>query len=117
VKVNEFAALSVTYAVAALCSFVLSCLSNNFSKEALLQYKNISWASLLLGVVIIGLEYGYIQAYRVGWGISVCSLVANISLAIVLVFVGILLYKEHMSINQFAGILLCIFGLYFISKK
>ncbi|NMM63038.1 EamA family transporter [Clostridium sp. P21] len=116
-KTNAFASLSVTYTIAAIFTFLLVCLNNNLSKGIFSQFKNINWASFIFGFLIIGSEYGYIQAYRSGWTVSTCSLVTNICLAILLIFVGILLYKEHISINQILGILLCIVGLFFISKK
>jgi uncharacterized membrane protein len=116
-KANAFASLTITYAIATIFTFLLVCSNGNLSKGVFFQFKNINWASFLLGILIVGLEYGYIQAYRVGWNISTCSLVTNISLAIVLIFVGILLYREHISINQILGILLCTAGLFFINKK
>lgn len=116
-NVNPFASLCITYAIATGFTFLLLFFNNNLSKETFSEFKHINWTSFLLGILIVGLEYGYIQAYRAGWDVSVCSLVANISLAIMLIFVGILLYKEQISINQIIGILICIIGLVFINKK
>lgn len=116
-KANTLASLSITYAIATIFTFFSVCLNNGSLKGVSLQFKNINWTSFLLGILIVGLEYGYIQAYRAGWSVSICSLVTNICLAIVLIFVGNLLYKEHISMNQSVGILLCIVGLFFINKK
>lgn len=114
---NPLASLGITYTIATIFTFLLLFFNNSLSKETFLQFKNANWTSFLLGIFIVGLEYGYIQAYRAGWNISTCSLVANISLAIILIFIGIFLYKEHISINQIAGILICIVGLFFINKR
>ena len=47
---------------------------------------------------------------------SVASLVANIALACLLVVVGILLYKEVLTLRQVAGMGLCVAGLLLISR-
>jgi len=53
---------------------------------------------LFYGITIVGLEVGFIQMYRAGWNISIGSLVANIILAVVLIIVGLLIYKDNISI-------------------
>ena len=50
-----------------------------------------------------------------GWEVSNGALTANICLAIALVVIGFLLYKESISIRQVAGILVCGIGLFLIS--
>ena len=65
----------------------------------------------LFGICIIGLEYGYINIYRVGWKISTASLVSNIILAVMLLLVGLLVYKESITFTQGMGMFLCLIGL------
>jgi len=43
-------------------------------------------------------------------------LVANIGLACVLLLVGVILYKESISVRQILGMVLCVSGLILISK-
>lgn len=69
-----------------------------------------------MGLAIVGLEFGYINLYRAGWNISTGSLVANVSLAIILIFVGVLLYHEQITRNQMIGIGLCLLGILFLNK-
>ena len=64
------------------------------NKNLVAELSKTNWTALALGVAIVGLEFGYVCLYRAGWKISVGTLVANISLACVLLVVGILLYKE-----------------------
>lgn len=116
-EVNPLASLFVTYLVAAAATFVLMLFNQTVTKGELFPFKGLSWTSFVLGFCIIGLEYGYLWAYRVGWNISVGSLIANIALAVILIIVGVLLYKEQITVNQLIGIGLCIAGLIFINKK
>ena len=112
--VNPFGALMVTYLVAAIFSaiiFVFSVGPSNIGDGL----SKINWTSVILALAIVGLEVGYVFVYRAGWAVSTASVVANIGLACVLIFVGYFLYKENISINQIVGIVLCMFGLVLIN--
>lgn len=74
------------------------------------------WSSYILGFCVVGLESGFIFMYRVGWKISVGQVVTSIALSVVLIFVGILFYKETISVSKIAGILVCMAGLYLINR-
>ena len=65
--------------------------------------------------MIIGLELGYILAYRNGWAMNTVSVTANITLAVALIFVALIFYKEKITAKQIAGIILCGGGLVLIN--
>ena len=65
----------------------------------------------------MGLEVGFIYAYKAGWPVNAASLVASAFLAVVLIFVGFLVYKEPITVSKLIGIAICMVGLYFINKK
>ena len=114
-RANPFSALLVTY----LTATVLTIIAYQFfkSEKGFFQsIKDINWTSIVLGVAIVGLELGYLMAYRAGWNISVGSLVANIILAIILIPIGILFFKEGFELNKILGAVLCIAGLVLINK-
>ena len=103
---NTFGALTVTYLVGAVLSAVLFVVSVK-PAGVLNEISKINWTSLVLGLAIVGLEAGYVFLYRAGWKVSNGALTANICLAIALVVIGFLLYKESISIKQVAGIIVC----------
>lgn len=112
--VNPFGALMLTYLVAAIISgiiFIYMVGPSNVSAEV----SKINWTSIILALAIVGLEVGYVFVYRAGWTVSTATVVANIGLACVLLIVGYFLYKENVSLNQIAGIVLCMFGLVLIN--
>jgi len=76
----------------------------------------LNWTSLVLGVAILGLELGFLLAYRVGWNISLGSLVANSLVALVLIPVGVIFYHEGFSLDKIIGVVLCLAGLVMINK-
>lgn len=112
---NAFGSLTVTYLVATIISAV-AFLCTASVKSIPSELSKLNWSAIALGVAIVALEFGYILIYRAGWKISLASLTANISLAVVLLLVGVLFYKEVISGYQVAGALLCSAGLYFLSK-
>ncbi len=115
-KVNPFLSLVVTYLAGAVISFCIY-LATAEKHHILQNLKQLNWTSYVLGIAIIGLEAGYIYLYRAGWQISLGSLAANIALAVSLLMVGALLYKEVIRVNQGIGIVLCIAGLVCVNIK
>ena len=114
-NVNSFASLAVSYTIGMVLSVVMFFITSD-SKNFFAELSKTNWTALSLGVAIVALEFGYVCLYRSGWKISVGTLVANISLACVLLVVGILLYKESVSPRQIIGILFSGVGLVLIAK-
>ena len=114
-NVNPFSALLITYASAAVFTLIAS-LFFKFEKGLLRSFQDLNWTSVVLGFAIVGLELGYLLAYRAGWNISIGSLVANIALALILIPIGIIFYSEGFQISKIFGILLCLTGLIIINR-
>lgn len=112
--VNPFCALIVTYMVGAIASAILFVIGVGPSHVAE-EFHKLNWTSIALGAAIIGLEVGTMFLYRNGWKVSTGSIVCNVALAIVLVIVGVLLYKEHVSIRQIIGVAVCCVGIALIT--
>lgn len=115
-KMDPFASLTVTYLVGAAASFILSLVLNR-NGSFVRELTKINWAPFVLGIVIVGLETGFIYAYRAGWQVSTAQIVQAALLAVILIFVGFLIYHEALTWNKIAGIVICIIGLVFINIK
>ena len=113
---NAFASLTVTYLVSAVTSGILY-FALGHDGSLIREYQKLNWAPLVLGIVIVGLEAGFIYAYKVGWQVSTASIVQSSFLAIALIFVGFLLYHEAISWNKLVGVAICLIGLVFINLK
>lgn len=112
-NVNAFLTLFVTYAFAAAVSFSVFLITKKTAMSD--EISRVNWTALAFGASIVMLEVGYIFIYRAGWKVSTASLVANISLACVLLFVGYFLYREVLTPRQLIGIAVCISGLLLIT--
>ena len=113
---NAFLSLSITYGVAMVATFLIFFFTRK-GESIGVAFGKLNWTSYVLGIAIIGLELGYIFAFRNGWQVNMTSIVANIILAISLLVVGFLLYHEKMSVTQIIGVVLCLGGLVLVCKK
>ncbi|KAF0243060.1 MAG: EamA-like transporter family [bacterium] len=79
--------------------------------------KEFNWSMVMVGVGAAMIEVGILLAYRAGWNIGVTSTIMGATVALLLIPVGIIIYKEHLSIWNLFGVLCCIVGLVFLVKK
>lgn len=113
--IDPLASLTVTYLVAAAVSLVLYLLLNKHA-DLLAEYSRLNWAPFVLGLSIIGLEVGYIYAYKAGWPVSSAQFVQSIVVTVLLVFIGFLAYHEALSAKKLLGILVCLAGLALVNS-
>lgn len=115
-NVSPFATLTITYLVGAVVSAIMFFVTepkNNILKH----FVETNWASYVLGLIIVGLEVGFIYAYKAGWQVSTASIVQSSFLTIALIIVGAVLYHEEISWNKLVGAVVCMIGLVFINMK
>lgn len=115
VQMNTYASMTVTYAVATLFSALMFFITTK-GGNILNEFKMTNWATIILGIVITGLEVGFIFAYKAGWQVSTLATVTNAFLAIGLIFLGYFMYHEVISWTKIVGVLLCLAGIWFINK-
>ena len=105
---NTYMGLIITYGVACLISvlafFITS--KNDFIEEV----TKVSISNILLGLVVVGIEGGYILMYRSGWEISKGSLISNMCIAVILLIIGVLVFKEGITIKKLMGVVLYLMG-------
>ncbi len=111
---NAFLSLTITYLAGAAVTLV-GYFATAQGKTLGESFSRLNWTSLVLGLAIVGLETGFIYLYRAGWKVSVGPLVANTLVALVMVGVGALLFKESVSVKQMIGIALCLGGLVLVN--
>ncbi|MEA4807187.1 EamA family transporter [Acetobacterium wieringae] len=110
-EANAYLSMGIAYGMAMLTTFLLYFANGPKFAE---DFSNLNPVSYLLGIAIVGIELGYLFLYRSGWKISSGSLIANISVALLLIIAGIIFYHEHISLKELLGIALCLGGLFII---
>ena len=114
-EIDTFASLTVTYLVAAAAALAMFFLTNR-DRNLAEELAKINWTQFVLGLSIVGLESGFILAFRTGWKIGLAQLIASVILSCILIIVGYLFYKEAVTVRQFIGIGVCAVGLFLITK-
>ncbi|MCI7145531.1 MAG: hypothetical protein MR991_03675 [Clostridiales bacterium] len=113
-NINPFASLTITYLVGAAVAAVIFFITSD-GQSLLTEWKSVNWTAFILGLAIVGLEAGSIYMYKAGWNINTGYIVKSIILAIALIGVGYVLYKEPFSLTKAAGIAVCLVGLFIIN--
>lgn len=115
-QMNPLASLTVTYLIGAIASVILYLVLNK-GGNLLQEYRHVNWAPCVLGFVIVGLEVGWIYAYKAGWEVSKGQIVHAAVLAVLLIIVGAILYHEAITWNKILGVVVCLAGLALINYK
>ncbi|HEY4643299.1 MAG TPA: hypothetical protein VIH68_01115 [Bacteroidota bacterium] len=117
VGANPLIAIATAYVVAlSLCLGVLLATGDIMNSAELLR--NQSWVpAVLLGVAAMGIELGFLYAYRTGWRFSTTAITTGSFVMVALALIGVLWYKEELSALNVAGIGLCALGVVCINLK
>ncbi|MDT8901610.1 hypothetical protein [Anaeroselena agilis] len=114
--VNPILSLVVTYLTAASATAAIYFLSPD--KVSLTTgLRELNWASYALGLAIVGLEVGFMLAYRAGWNITLAGLVSSTTVSLLLIPVGLLFFRESLTAVNALGIALCLAGLVLVNYK
>jgi drug/metabolite transporter (DMT)-like permease len=115
-NINFPISLVVTYAVAlgiTVITTVLFPARNGFAFEL----KQINWASFLLALAIVGIEFGFLLVYRSGWNLGIAAVLVNVAASLILVPVAIFVFKTKLNWINIAGIFICLLGLILLNWK
>lgn len=113
---HPLASLTVTYLVGSISAGVLYFVCEK-APDLGREYSHLNAAPFILGVAIVGLEAGFIYAYKAGWQVSRLSIVQSSFLSCALLVIGALVYHEQLNFNKLFGAAVCLVGLYFINKN
>jgi drug/metabolite transporter (DMT)-like permease len=72
---------------------------------------------LMLGIALVGIEFGFLMAYRNGWSVSVAPTFSNVTLALIMSPIGMIFLKEKLGWQGFAGLALCVVGLILMARR
>ncbi len=114
-NMDTMASMTLTYLVGAVCS-ALMYFAMNKDGHLLQECMKANWAPIFLGVSVVGLEAGFLYAYKNGWAVSTASIVQSAFLAVALLFVGALLYHETITVSKIIGVGFCLVGLFFLNR-
>lgn len=113
---NPFHATMIAYAVGfVLCA--ICALGYPGKKSVIDSLRDSNWAVIVVGAGAVCIELGFLLAYRAGWRISVAGLATNVVGTLLLVPIGILIFKEHLSLRNILGVIFCVLGLILVVRE
>lgn len=114
--VNPLLTLLVTYALgAALFGAVLVLSPGEVAWKQELRLLN--WTAVALAVAVVGLDLGFLFLYRSGFEVSLGALVTQSAAALVLLGIGVAVFREQLSLANAAGLVLCLAGLWLVNHR
>ena len=81
------------------------------------ELRQLNWASFLLAIAIVGIEFGFLLVYRSGWNLGIAAVLVNVVASLILVPVAIFVFKDKLNWVNIVGILVCLVGLVMLNWK
>jgi multidrug transporter EmrE-like cation transporter len=117
VAANPFATLSFAYLVGLVTCLALASMANIPVRLSDVRAA-LSSQTWILGASVVAIEFGYLQAYRNGWGVGVIFAIAATVTTILLATIGALWLEEALSLRRLVGLGLSTCGVWLlISRK
>jgi uncharacterized membrane protein len=113
---SAWSTLAWAYLVALVICLFAAFLDKN-DKGMLETFKNSNWAVWAVGLTVVGIELGFLLALRAGWKLAGSGLIANTFALLISVPVALFLVREKWSLLNFSGLVLCIVGLFLVTRK
>lgn len=113
---NPLLSLMVTYLlVGALFGLYLLLAPGGFAWRE--ELRQLNWTALALGAVIVGLDLGFLYLYRGGFEVSLAALVTQSAAVLILLAIGVLVFREKLTAANVTGLALCLAGLWLIQRR
>ena len=115
-EMNPFFATMIAYlvgiVVCAICAFFYP-----GGKSLVDSVRHSNWAVFVVGAAAAFIEVGFLLAYRGGWRISVAAVATNVAVTAMLIPIGIIIFKDHLSLRNILGLIFCILGLVLVVRE
>lgn len=111
---NPAASLVVTYLGALILSLLMFFAFP--AKQGVAQaFGHLNWGSYALALAVVGLEAGFLVAYRFGWKLSTTAVYANVITGVALLPIGIIFFKERFTPMRGLGLVFAVIGILMLS--
>ena len=115
-ETNPFFVIAIAYLVGiAFC--VAFAFTYPVKRSFIETYRASNWAVYTLGAAAALIELGFLLAYRSGWRISIAAVASNAAAAIVLVPIGLVVFRDQLSLRNVIGLVLCLAGLALLIRQ
>jgi uncharacterized membrane protein len=109
-EVNPLYATIIAYALGIVLCAILA-LAYPSKRSFVDSVRASNWAVFVLGAAAACIEIGFLLAYRAGWKISVAAVATNVAVTVLLIPIGIIVFKDQLSVRNILGLVFCVLGL------
>jgi len=110
---NPISALVTFYVSALICTLIAAWfIPVGMPSWSLAEF---SWPAVIVGAAIVGIELGFLLMYRSGWHLGIAPLITMGGAAVLLLPIGVLMFRQPWTPKYLLGIVLCLYGLYLLS--
>jgi len=114
--VNPLLSLAITYAIGAAA--FLGCYALVPDTPPIRDaVRLVNWTALGLAITVIAIDVAFLLLYRSGFEVALGLNITQAAAALVLVAIGVFVFREKITGVNVAGIVLCIVGLWLISRR
>jgi uncharacterized membrane protein len=114
-EMNPFHATAIAYLMGIVVCAILG-FTYSANRSIISSLKISNWAVLGMGVGAAAIEVGFMLAYRQGWRISLTAVATNVAVTALLIPIGLLVFREHLSPRNILGVVFCAFGLLLVVR-
>lgn len=115
-EMNPFLVTILAYVVGIILCAVCA-LAYPSRKPLVESLKESNWAVITLGLAAASIEIGFLLAYRAGWRISVAAVATNAAVTVLLIPIGVIIFKDHLSLRNILGLIFCVLGLALVARE
>lgn len=113
---NPLLSLMVTYALGAL-AFGALMLASPGAFEWRQEVRLLNWTAIALAGAVVGLDLAFLYLYRSGFELSLAALVTQSAAALLLLTIGVAVFREKLSAANAVGLVLCLVGLWLVNRR
>ena len=114
-EINPFHATAIAYLMGIVVCIVLG-FTYSSNRSFVSSLKTTNWAVLGMGIGAAAIEVGFMVAYRMGWRMSLTAVATNVAATAILIPIGLLVFREHLSPRNIVGVAFCILGLLLVMR-
>jgi multidrug transporter EmrE-like cation transporter len=104
---NPFGVLILVYGLAMIACVALAPLAGKPIAFADMK-RFLSWPACLLALAVVGIEVGYLLAYRNGWTLGITFAVTSVAAVTLLALLGAAWFGEHIDGKRVLGLVLAL---------
>ena len=108
--------LTIVYVIsAAICPLIAAVMDRPVGVK---DFRDaLGWPTYVLALSVVGIEAGYLLAYRNGWALSTTYPFASAGTIVLLILIGVTFFREPVTARHLIGVALALAGGWLITSK